>query len=162
MLMLKRHVQSLIDKGAFTKAIGIASEYVRRNPDCAAGHHLVAMGEEAASYIKAAIQTLTHAIKLAPGEPSIRIMRARLLVKDHRLKEAIADVETIIATSDPRRDAQLLSEAVACRDKLLERLLNRSTVQSNGNCSANSVFQFRDQQCIANQSVHFQPASARR
>ncbi|GAB1393747.1 hypothetical protein MASR1M60_19110 [Rhodocyclaceae bacterium] len=122
MLMLKRHVQSLIDRGAFTKAIGMAAEYVRRNPDCAAGHHLVAIAEEAAGYTKAAIQTISHAIKLAPGESSSRIVRARLLVKDHRIKEAIVDVETIIATSDPRRDALLLSDAISCRDELLERL----------------------------------------
>lgn len=89
MLMLKRQVQFLIDKGAFTKAIGMAAEYVRRNPDCAAGHQLVAMGEEAAGYTKAAIQTISHAIKLAPDEPSIRIMRARLLVKDHRLNPTL-------------------------------------------------------------------------
>ena len=122
MLMLKRHVQSLIDKGAFTKAIGMAAEFVRRNPDSAAGLQLVAMAEEAAGYTKAAIQTIAHAIDLALGDPSLRVMRARLFVKDHRLKDAIADVEAIIATSDPRRDAQRLNEAIACRDDLLERL----------------------------------------
>ncbi len=138
MLMLKRHVQSLIDKGAFTKAIGMAAEYVRRNPECAAGHHLVAMGEEAAGYTKAAIQTISHAIKLSPSDPTIRVMRARLLVKDHRLMDAITDVETIIATSDPRRDTQLLHDAVACRDELLERISltrpHRDTQQTTGNC----------------------------
>lgn len=122
MLMLRRQVQSLINKGAFTKAIGTAAEYVRRKPDCAAGHHLVAIAEEAAGYTKAAIQSVSHAIDLAPAEHALRIMRARLLVRDHRIKEAIADVETIIATSDFRRDAHLLGEAVACRDELLERL----------------------------------------
>jgi predicted Zn-dependent protease len=131
MLMLKRHVQSLIDKGAFTKAIGAAAEYVRRNPACAVGHQLVAVAEEAAGYTKAAIQTISHAIALAPNEPALRVMRARLLVKDHRIKEAISDVETIVATSDPHRDAQLLNDAVACRDELLERLHNRPTIQSN-------------------------------
>ncbi len=121
-LMIKRHVQTLIDKGAFTKAIGAAAEYVRRNPNCATGYQLVALAEEAAGYTKAAIQTILHAIDLAPDELSFRIMRARLLVKDHRVKEAIADVETIIAMSDPRRDAELLRDAVVCRDELLERL----------------------------------------
>jgi hypothetical protein len=122
MLILKRQVQSLIDKGAFTKAIGLAAEYVRRNPDSAAGHQLVAMAEEAAGYTKAAIQTVSHAIDLAPDEPSIRIMRARLLIKDHHLQKAIADIDAIIATSDPRLDAQLLGDAITCRDELLERL----------------------------------------
>ena len=123
MLMLKQHVHSLIEKGAYTKAIGAAAEFVRRNPDCAAAHHLVALAEEAAGYTKAAIQTISHAVGLAPGEFTLRIMRARLLVKDHRLKEAIADVEAIIAMGEPRRDGQLLQEAVACRDELLERVL---------------------------------------
>lgn len=121
-LMIKRHVQTLIDKGAYTKAIGAAAEYVRRNPTSATGHQLVAMAEEKAGYTKAALQTILHAIELAPDELSFRIMRARLLVKDHRVKEAIADVEAIIAMSDPRRDAALLHDAVACRDELLERL----------------------------------------
>jgi protein involved in temperature-dependent protein secretion len=162
MLMIKRHVQSLIDKGAFTKAIGVAAEHVRRNPDSATGHQLVAMAEEAAGYTKAAIQTISHAIDLAPEEPSNLIMRARLLIKDHRIKEAIADVEIIITTSDPRRDAHLLSDAMACRDDLLERQLNHAKGQSNGNCLANSVFQFRDRHCIANQSAHSRPTSAQR
>lgn len=144
MLMLKRHVQSLLDKGAFTKAIGVAAEYVRRNPDCALGHHLVAMAEEAAGYTKAAIQTVSHAIDLAPDEPSLRIMRSRLFVKDHRLKEAITDVEVIIAMCNPRRDEQMLSDAVACRDELLERLLvvsgsHRRTQQATGTCSQHVV-----------------------
>lgn len=122
MLIIKRHVQALIDKGAFTNAIGAAAEYVRRNPDCAAGHQLVAMGEEAAGYTKAAIQSISHAINLSPEEPSFRVMRARLLVRDHRVKEAIADVEVIIALGDARCDGQLLSDAIACRGELLERL----------------------------------------
>jgi hypothetical protein len=122
MLMIKRHVQTLIDKGAFTKAIGVAAEYARRNPNCATGHQFVAMAEEAAGYTKAAIQTIMHAIDLAPGELSFRIMRARLLVKDHRVKEAIADVEAIIAMCDPRRDTERLNDALACREELLERL----------------------------------------
>ncbi len=122
MLMLKRHVQSLIDKSAFTKAIGAAAEYARRNPDCAAGHHLVAIAEEAAGYTRAAIQTVSHAIDLAPNEAAQRIMRARLLVKDHRIKEAIEDVEAIIATDDPCGNAKLLCAAMACRTELLERL----------------------------------------
>ncbi len=121
-LMIKRHVQTLIDKGASTKAIGAAAEYVRRNPNCATGHQLVAMAEEAAGYTKAAIQTILHAINLAPEELPFRVMRARLLVKDHRVKEAIADVEAIISMCNPRRDAELLNDAVACRDELLERL----------------------------------------
>lgn len=121
-LMIKRHVQTLIDKGAFTKAIGVAAEYVRRNPNCATGHQLVAMAEEQAGYTKAAIQTILHAINLAPEALSFRIMRARLLVKDHRVKEAIADVDAIITMCHPRRDAELLNDAVACRDELLERL----------------------------------------
>lgn len=139
MLMLKRQVQSLIDKGAFTKAIGTAAEYVRRDPNRAAGHHLVAMAEEAAGYGKAAIQTISHAIELAPEEISLRIMRARLLVKDRRLKEAIADVEAIIALSDPYRDTQLPSDAMLCRDELLERMsieiTHRKHQRATGTCS---------------------------
>lgn len=73
--MIKRHVQTLIDKGAYTKAIGAAAEYVRRNPTCATGHQLVAMAEEKAGYTKAALQTILHAIELAPDELSFRIMR---------------------------------------------------------------------------------------
>lgn len=142
-LMIKRHVQALIDKGAFTKAIGAAAEYVRRNPTCAKGHQLVAMGEEAAGYTKAAIQTILHAIDLAPDELSFRVMRARLLVKDHRVKEAIADVETIIAMCNPRRDADLLNDAVICRDELRERLsltpLQRKYQQTTGTCAQSVV-----------------------
>lgn len=121
--IIQRQVLNLIDKGAYTKAIGLAAEYARRQPNQAGGHQLVAMAEEAAGYTKAAIQTITHAIVLAPTESSLRIMRARLLLRDHRLKEAIADVEAIIEMADPRRDARLLQEANACRDELLERLL---------------------------------------
>jgi hypothetical protein len=143
MLTFKREVQSLIQKGAFTKAIGFAAEYVRRNPDCAVGHHLVAMAEEAAGYTKAAIQTITHAIDLAPHEPAPRVMRARLLVKDHRVKEAIADVEAIIALCNPRRDAELLNDAVVCRDELRERLsltsLQRKHHKAAGTCSQQVV-----------------------
>ena len=139
MLMIKRHVQSLIDKGAYTKAIGAAAEYVRRNPDCATGHQLISMAEEAAGYTKAAIQTISHAIDLAPNEPSIRIMRARLLLKDHRLKEAIADVNVLIAMGDARRDTQLLHEAISCRDELLERMspnrVDRKPQQTTSTCS---------------------------
>lgn len=123
MLMLKRQVQSLIDKSAFTQALSLAAGYARRNPDCVASHQLVAMIEESAGYTKAAIQTISTAIRLAPEETALRIVRARLLVKDHRINEAIEDVEFIIATADPRRDEQMLSDAIACRDELLERLL---------------------------------------
>ncbi len=138
LLMIKHHVQTLIDKGAYTKAIGAAAEYARRNPNCATGHQLVAMAEEKAGYTKAAIQTILHAIDLAPKELSFRVMRARLLVKDHRVKEAIADVEAIITMCNPRRDAELLSDALACRDELLERLSTsvpqRKPQQTTGTC----------------------------
>jgi hypothetical protein len=138
LLMIKRRVQTLLDKGAFTKAIGAAAEYVRRNPECAAGHQLVAMAEEAAGYTKAAIQTILHAIDLAPEELSFRVMRARLLVKDHRVKEAIADVEAIITMCNPRRDAELLHDALICRDELRERLaltpVQRKHQQTTGTC----------------------------
>lgn len=122
MLMLKRHVQALIDKRAFTKAIGLAADFARRNPDDAAGNQLVAMAEEAAGYTKAAIQTISHAIDLAPGDPSLRVTRARLLLKDHRIGEAIADIDSIIALEDTQDDAHFLDEAIACRDELLARL----------------------------------------
>lgn len=143
MLMLKRHVQSLLDKGAFTKAIGAAAEFVRRNPESASGLQLVALAEETAGYTKAAIQTISHAIELAPNEPALRVMRARLLVKDHRLKEAITDVEVIIAMCNQRRDAQMLSDAMACRDELLERMQasgpHRRTQHATGTCSQHVV-----------------------
>ncbi len=143
LLMIKRHVQTLLNKGAFTKAIGTAAEYVRRNPTCATGHQLVAMAEEKAGYIKAAIQTIVHAIDLAPEDLSFRVMRARLLVKDHRIKEAIADVEAIITRCNPRRDADLLNDAVVCRDELLERLAlrpsQRKHQQTTGICSQQVV-----------------------
>ncbi len=138
LLMIKRHVQTLLDKGAFTKAICAAAEYVRRNPKCAKGHQLVSMAEEKAGYTKAAIQTILHAIDLAPEDLTFRVMRARLLVKDHRVKEAIADVEAIIAMCNPRRDADLLNDAVACRDELRERLAltppQRKHQQTTGTC----------------------------
>jgi len=141
--MIKRHVRALLDKGAFTKAIAAAAEYVRRNPTCTTGHQLVAMSEEKAGYTKAAIQTILHAIDLAPEDLTFRVMRARLLVKDHRVKEAIADVESIIAMCNPRRDADLLNDAVACRDELLERLSIaiplRKHQQTTGTCSQHVV-----------------------
>ena len=124
MLMLKRQVQSLIDKSAFTQALSLAAGYARRNPDCVASHQLVATIEESAGYTKAAIQTISHAIRLAPEETALRILRARLLVKDHRINEAIEDVKFIIAAAGPRRDEQMLRDAIACRDELLERLLS--------------------------------------
>jgi len=143
MLMIQRHVQTLIDKGAFTKAIGTAAEYVRRNPASSAGHQLVALAEEAAGYTKAAIQTISHAIHLAPHEPSIRIMRARLYLKDHHLKEAIADVNAIIAMSDARNDSRCLQEAITCRDELLERMslthLPHGPQEITGTCSRQVV-----------------------
>ena len=122
MLMIKQHVKDLINKGAFTKAIGMAAEYVRRNPEHAAGHQLVAMAEEAAGYMKAAIQTISHAIDLAPADLSLRIMRARLLLKDKRITEAVTDLNALIAMSDPRRDAGFLHEAIECRDELMARM----------------------------------------
>lgn len=100
----------------------MASEYARRAPSNPAGHLLVAIAEEAAGYIKAAIQTITHAVALTPDDPTLRITRARLLVKDRRLREAIADINVVVAVSDARRDAGVLGEAVACRDDLLQRL----------------------------------------
>lgn len=139
MWLLKRQVQTLIAKGAFTKAIGMAAEYARRNPECASSHQLVAIAEEAAGYTKAAIQTISLAIDLAPDEPGLRIMRARLLVKDQRVQDAIADVESIIAISDPHRDAQLLQDAMNCRDELMQRMPSRQTdrslQQATGACS---------------------------
>ena len=70
-------------------------------------------------------------------------MRARLLVKDHRVKEAIADVESIIAMCNPRRDADLLNDAVACRDELRERLTltppQRKHQQTTGTCAQSVV-----------------------
>lgn len=143
MLMLKRHVQSLLDKGAFTKAIGAAAEFVRRNPESVPGLQLVALAEETAGYTKTAIQTISHAIALAPNEPALRVMRARLLVKDHRLRDAIADVDAIIAKSDPRRDVQMLNDAMACRDELLDRMQapgrHRKLQQATGTCSQHVV-----------------------
>lgn len=141
MLMLKRYVRSLIDKGAPTKAIGMAAEYVRRNPDCATGHQLVALAEEAAGYTKAAIQSISHAIDLAPGDPSIRMMRARLLLKDHRLKDSIADIEAIIAIGETRQDKDLLHEAIACRNELLERMFtpDRKLQPTSGICRQSVV-----------------------
>ena len=133
MLMIKQHVKDLINKGAFTKAIGMAAEYVRRNPEHAAGHQLVAMAEEAAGYMKAAIQTISHAIDLAPADLSLRIMRARLLLKDKRITEAVTDLNALIAMSDPRRDAEFLHEAIACRDELMERMTSsREAIRSKG------------------------------
>lgn len=117
MLMIRRHVMDLIDKGAFTKAIGIAAEYARRNPGCAVSHLLVAMAEEAAGYTKAAIQTVSHAIGLAPHDPAARIMRARLYLRDKRLGEAIDDVDAVIATGD----ARFVRGAIACREELMAR-----------------------------------------
>ncbi len=125
MLMLKRQVLTLIRQGSFTRAIGLAADFTRRNPENATGFQLVALAEEAAGYTKAAIQTIAHAIHLAPGEPSSHIMRARLLLKDNRLQEAIAAVNAIIAMCDARRDARFLHEAITCRDELMERVASR-------------------------------------
>jgi predicted Zn-dependent protease len=122
MLTLKQQIQALIDKRAFTKAIGVASEYVRRHPECSLGYQLTAMAEEAAGYTKAAIQTIGRAIELAPEDASLRIVRARLLLKDKRLQAAIAEVDTIIAQGNSYQDAELLQEAVACKNELLERM----------------------------------------
>lgn len=122
MLMLKRQVQDLIDKRAFTKAIGMAAEFFRRNPDSATALQLIATAEEAAGYTKAAIQTISRAIDLAPDEPVLRIMRARLLLRDRRLPEAIADVDTIVALGDAQPNPSFLDQAIACRNELLERL----------------------------------------
>lgn len=129
MLMLKRQVLTLIRQGSFTRAIGVAADFTRRNPHHALGFQLIATAEEAAGYTKAAIQTITHAIELAPGKPSLRIMHARLLLKDHRLREAIAEVNDLIAICDPRRDAEFLDAAIACRDELLERLSSPPAVE---------------------------------
>jgi predicted Zn-dependent protease len=143
MHVFKRQVQTLIRQGAFTRAIGMAADFARRHPDSAAGYQLVAMAEEAAGYTKAAIQTITHAICLAPIDPFSRIMRARLLLKDRRLKEAINEVDALIALCDARRDTRFLHEAIACRDELLERMSSnrmspRSRQSNEGYCCASA------------------------
>lgn len=139
MLLLKRQVQTLIKQGSYTRAIGLAADFARRHPEHAASFQLVAMAEEAAGYTKAAIQTIAHAIELAPGDPSSHIMRARLLLRDKRLNEATAEVNALIALCDARRDTRFLHDAVACRDELLERVSsNRQSPrsqQATGTCS---------------------------
>ena len=122
MPMLKREILALIRKGSFARAIGMAAEFTRHHPQDAAGFELIAMAEEAAGYTRAAIQTISHAVELAPRLLSLRIMRARLLLKDNRLQAAITEVNTLIAMSNVRGQDDFLQQAIACRDELLARL----------------------------------------
>ena len=130
MHLIKHHVLSLIAKGAFTAAIAAAADFARRNPDRAACFGLLAQAEESAGYTKAAIQSASQAIVLAPLEPAYRIQRGRLYLKDGRLRESISDVNCIIAMGNARHHAAYLGDAIACRDELLERLAcNQATRQ---------------------------------
>jgi tetratricopeptide (TPR) repeat protein len=122
MHLIRHHVLSLIAKGAITAAITAAADFARRNPDQAACFSLIAQAEEAAGYTKAAIQSVSHAIALAPQEPTYRIMRSRLYLKDNRLRNAIADIDCIIALGNARQDADFIRDAIVCRDELLDRL----------------------------------------
>ena len=129
MYLIKQHVQSLIEKGAFTAAITAAADFARRNPAQAGCFCLLAQAEESAGYTKAAIQSVAHAIVLAPQEPAYRIMRSRLYLKDNRLRAAIADLNCIIEMGNARRNAAFIGDAIACRDELLDRLACSDTAR---------------------------------
>lgn len=122
MQTIKRNVQALIAKGAFTAAITAAADFSRRNPGKPECFGLIAEAEESAGYTKAAIQSVSHAIALAPQEPAYRILRSRLYVKDKQLEKAIADINQLVAMANILGNADFIHDAVACRDELLERL----------------------------------------
>ncbi len=122
MQTLKRHVHTLIAKGAFTAAITVAADLARRNPEMADCYGLIAEAEEAAGFTKAAIQSVSHAIALAPLQPGYRITRSRLYLKDRRLQDAIDDINSIIALERAKNNISFIRDAIACRDELLERL----------------------------------------
>ena len=136
MYLIRQQVLSLIAKGAITAAITAAADFARRNPDQAACFCLIAQAEEAAGYTKAAIQSVSHAIALAPQEPAYRIMRSRLYLKDNRLRNAIEDVDCIIALANARKDADFIRDAVVCRDELLDRLASGNAARRRPTCIA--------------------------
>lgn len=128
MRLIKHHVQSLIANGAFTAAITIAADFARRNPGNAVVFFLIAQAEEAAGYTKAAIQSVSQSIALAPYDHTYRIMRGRLYLKDNQLVKAIEEINCIISMGKARQDATFLGSAIACRDELLDRVENSQGV----------------------------------
>lgn len=120
MLQIKRQLQTLIAKGAYPRAIGFAAEFVRRNPESAAAYCLLAQAEEAAGYIRAAIQSISHAVDRAPEVSDYRIVRARLHLKDRHRDGALADINALIALGQAAGNPHFIHEAMACRDELLE------------------------------------------
>lgn len=115
---LTNHILSLVKNGAFSAAIATAADFARRNPEKAVCYGLLAHAEEVAGYTKAAIQSVSQAIALAPHEHGYLLQRCGIYIKANELAKALADVDRIIEAGDTRyRDI-----AVNYRNEALSRL----------------------------------------
>lgn len=122
MHQVRSRVLALAGKKAYAVAIALAADFARRNPDSAACQALVAQAEEIAGYTKAAIQSISRAIALAPQELAYRQTRARLYLAAHLPEEALREMECLIAVARSEADDAYVDAARACRDELLRRL----------------------------------------
>lgn len=112
---------SLVRNGAFTAAVTVAVDFARRNPQSAEAYALVAHAEEIAGYTKAAIQSVSQAIALAPQAPAYRLQRGRLYLKARQMPAALADIDCVIEMGQDLSDTQYFDAAVALRNEAIGR-----------------------------------------
>lgn len=121
------HILSLVKNGAFCAAIATAADFARRNPEKAVCYGLLAHAEEVAGYTRAAIQSVSHAISLAPHEPGYLLQRCGIYIKANQLDKALADVDRIIESGD----ASYLDTAESYRNEVLSRMQQQSQPTRN-------------------------------
>lgn len=75
-------------RGANGEALAAAREAVEVNPADARAHHLLALAQRAEGDTAAALETIDHAISLAPDDSTLHFQRAGFLIGDRRIDEA--------------------------------------------------------------------------
>ena len=88
----------------FEKAFYAASEAIRSEPGCAAGHRTIALLLEESGQNVRAVEEILTARKLAPGDEATALDTARLLARTGRSREALALTEAQLksAASSPQ------------------------------------------------------------
>ncbi|CAG0991211.1 hypothetical protein RHDC4_02518 [Rhodocyclaceae bacterium] len=124
---LTNHILALVKNGAFSAAIATAADYARRNPERAVCYGLLAHAEEVAGYTRAAIQSVSHAISLAPHEPGYLLQRCGIYIKANQLDKALADVNRIMESGD----ATYRDTAESYRNEVLSRMEQQSQPPRN-------------------------------